>query len=82
MAYAILANLEPIIGIYMAFFPVIVYSIMGTSRHISLGTCIFFILYNATYVCYQYFHNLFDFTFCRDFRRDLSNDRLVIKHLF
>ncbi|XP_021947719.1 prestin isoform X2 [Folsomia candida] len=38
MAYALLGNLQPIIGIYMAFFPIIVYSFMGTSRHVSMGT--------------------------------------------
>ena len=37
MAYALLGNLPPIIGIYMAFFPVIIYSFMGTSRHVSMG---------------------------------------------
>ena len=37
MAYALLASVTPIIGIYTAFFPVLVYIFMGTSRHISLG---------------------------------------------
>ena len=37
MAYALLASTEPIVGIYTAFFPVLVYVFMGTSRHISLG---------------------------------------------
>jgi MFS superfamily sulfate permease-like transporter len=37
MAYALLGNLPPIIGLYMAFFPVLVYAIMGTSRHVSIG---------------------------------------------
>ena len=37
MAYALLANTDPIVGIYTAFFPVIVYIFMGTSAHISLG---------------------------------------------
>ncbi|XP_076286440.1 prestin isoform X2 [Lasioglossum baleicum] len=38
MAYAILGNVPPIIGIYMAFFPVLVYFFLGTSRHNSMGT--------------------------------------------
>lgn len=37
MAYALLGNVPPIIGIYMAVFPVILYSMLGTSRHISVG---------------------------------------------
>lgn len=37
MAYAILGNVPPIVGIYMAFFPVLVYFILGTSRHNSMG---------------------------------------------
>jgi len=38
MAYALLAGTDPIVGIYTAFFPVALYVLMGTSRHISLGT--------------------------------------------
>lgn len=37
MAYSSLAGVPPIVGIYMAFFPVLVYVIMGTSRHVSMG---------------------------------------------
>ncbi|CAH1392669.1 unnamed protein product [Nezara viridula] len=38
MAYALLANVPPVVGIYMAFFPVIIYAFLGTSRHVSMGS--------------------------------------------
>ena len=38
LAYAILANVPPIIGIYTAFFPVFIYACLGTSKHLSMGT--------------------------------------------
>ena len=37
MAYGMLAGLSPINGLYVSFFPVLIYSLMGTSRHISTG---------------------------------------------
>lgn len=38
LAYGILANVPPIVGIYTAVFPVLIYIILGTSRHASMGT--------------------------------------------
>lgn len=38
MGYSSLAGVPPIVGIYMAFFPVLIYVLMGTSRHVSMGT--------------------------------------------
>jgi solute carrier family 26 protein len=37
MAYALLGAVPPIVGIYMAFFPILAYSMLGTSRHNSMG---------------------------------------------
>ena len=38
MAYGQLASLRPIHGLYISFFPVILYFIFGTSRHTSIGS--------------------------------------------
>ena len=37
MAYAMLADVPPVVGLYMSCFPVFVYSLLGTSRHVSMG---------------------------------------------
>lgn len=37
ISYARLANLPPIIGLYSSFVPPLVYSVLGSSRHIGIG---------------------------------------------
>ena len=37
LAFGLLAGLPPIVGLYVSFFPVLIYSLLGTSRHLSLG---------------------------------------------
>ena len=48
LAYAMLASLPAVTGLYTAFVPILVYMAMGTSRHLSLGILNYFFQYPSS----------------------------------
>ena len=38
MAFGLLAGLPPVYGLYVSLFPVVVYSFLASSKHVSMGT--------------------------------------------
>lgn len=49
LAYAMLASLPAVTGLYTAFVPILVYMAMGTSRHLSLGILNYFFQYSSSF---------------------------------
>ena len=52
IGFALLANLPPVYGLYSSFVPVILYSVFGSSRHISVGN---------VYYCIRLLHLIYGF---------------------
>lgn len=52
MAYGVLASVRAENGLYVSFFPVLIYVLLGTSRHISIGTLIMIFILVFFYFMY------------------------------
>jgi len=50
MAYAALAELPPVYGLYTSFLTPMIYAIFGTSRHISVGEAVFVACLELTFI--------------------------------
>jgi hypothetical protein len=44
MGYALLANADPVNGLYVSFFPLLIYAFLGTSKDVALGNFNYFFL--------------------------------------
>jgi hypothetical protein len=55
MGYALLANLEPVNGLYISFFPLIIYAFLGTSRQLAIGKFFFFLFKVFNFFTYLIF---------------------------
>ena len=53
MGYALLANADPVNGLYVSFFPLLIYAFFGTSKDIALGNLDSFLKnYNILKLCH------------------------------
>ena len=50
LAYGLLTTLDPVYGLYTSLVPVLVYSVFGTSKHISIGKSLKIYIYFCTYI--------------------------------
>jgi SulP family sulfate permease len=45
MGYALLANADPVNGLYVSFSPLLIYAFLGTSKDVALGNFKYLILF-------------------------------------